>query len=154
MSSNMKEEVGDLWEYHPDTYVVIPTNGVVKNTGRAVMGAGLAKQAKKRFPDLDKELGEKITEHGNHVYAFQDKSIVTFPTKNDYRDDASIELIKSQLPRLARFADHNNLDKNAVAVPRLGCGLGNLSWRKVKPLLKDKLDSRFILVSYSKNIKR
>ena len=43
---------GDIWEHHNDgsRYIVIPTNIGWKTNGHNVMGAGLALQAKTRYP--------------------------------------------------------------------------------------------------------
>lgn len=142
------EEVRDnIWVFHPDYYVVVPTNGVVRQSGRAVMGAGLARQAKDRFDGLDKKLGAKLNRYGNHVYAFEDERVITFPTKDHYKDDSDLGLIQDELARLIQFADKQGFDDERIAVPQLGCGLGGLSWDVIRPLLKRRLDGRFLLVS-------
>lgn len=137
----------NIWVFHPDYYIVIPTNGVVRSSGKAVMGAGLARQANDRVVDLDERLGTKITQYGNHVYAFEDEKIITFPTKDHYKDDADLGLIQDELSRLVEFADKQSIDEEAIAVPQLGCGLGGLSWDVIQSLLKRQLDRRFLLVS-------
>ena len=40
----MLEIKGSLWSYRTCGYLVIPTNGLIKNNGFAVMGRGLALQ--------------------------------------------------------------------------------------------------------------
>lgn len=52
----MKEAQGDLWTL-PAEFRCITTNGIwSKNTGEAVMGAGVALDAKRRYPDLPRRL--------------------------------------------------------------------------------------------------
>ena len=59
---------GDLWQFYAVGEVIaIPTNGIVKSNGDAVMGAGLAKDAASRFPDLPKWLGDRLKQFGNAI---------------------------------------------------------------------------------------
>lgn len=70
-SSRLPHElIGNLWDFHraeSNCFIVIPTNGVLKANGDAVMGAGLAKQAAQQFPTLPKLLGQAIHDTGNAV---------------------------------------------------------------------------------------
>jgi len=67
----MLEAYGNIWDLAPDyDAVVITTNGYVKKNGEAVMGRGIAKEAKEIFPDLPLKLGKRITEHGNFCFGF------------------------------------------------------------------------------------
>ena len=67
----MREIEGDIWDFHKaGFFIVIPTNGFIKNDGECVMGRGLAYEAKRRFPDLPLELGKRIREYGNVVFVF------------------------------------------------------------------------------------
>lgn len=142
----IREVVGDLWDYPASVYV-IPTNGFVKkgNPRRAVMGAGLALQAATRYPNLPEVLGRCILGRGNHVYGIA-HNIVAFPTKNDWRDDASLELIEQSARELKELAD--KIGWPIVAMPRVGCGLGGLRWGHVKPVLEAVFgdDNRFVVV--------
>lgn len=64
------ELIGNLWDFYrteSDCFIVIPTNGVLKSNGEAVMGAGLAKQAAQRFPTLPQLLGQAIRHTGNRL---------------------------------------------------------------------------------------
>jgi len=92
------EEPGDLWDLHyQGHWIAITTNGIVKSDGRAVMGAGLAKQAADRFPDLPRVLGTHLRTCGNTPMAFPTMRIVTFPTKHHFRDASDIGLILDSL---------------------------------------------------------
>ena len=48
----MKEIKSDIWKVKAD-WICVTTNGKIRADGRAVMGAGIAKDAKIRFPDID-----------------------------------------------------------------------------------------------------
>lgn len=119
---------------------VIPTNLQVKKNGEAVMGAGLAKQAAERYPDLPKELGKYMTYGGLrrvHYLAFQ--NVLVFPTKNHWKDPADLQLIKDMATDTADWLWSIAGDNLFVTllVPKLGCGLGGLDWSVVKPLLQE-----------------
>lgn len=80
---------GNLWNYIGKANAVcITTNGFTKRSGQAVMGRGCAAQALKRYPGLDKTLGEMIGEHGNRTMRLTKErgtSIVAFPVKPTFR---------------------------------------------------------------------
>lgn len=58
----MREAFGDLWDFHaaPNAVACITTNGYVNGRGECVMGRGVARQAKARFPGIAKQLGTLI----------------------------------------------------------------------------------------------
>ena len=142
----MIEIRGNIFDQKCDA-ICITTNGIIKKNGEAVMGAGIALQAKIKYPQLPKLLAEKIAQEGNRVYSFKlddDRSIVTFPTKNHWRDDSDIELIKQSLLQLVWMTTQNEWEK--VCLPRPGCSNGKLKWTDVKRYVS-KLDDRFIVVN-------
>jgi hypothetical protein len=62
----MIEIIGDLWEegLNPSNNydaILIPTNGFVTKKGEAVMGRGVAFQAKSRYPEIVTRLGKLLT---------------------------------------------------------------------------------------------
>ncbi len=148
----MKEITGDIWNVAKtiagSTTLCITTNGVVGVDG-AIMGKGIAMEARERYPDLPKLLGRKLEKHGNHVFHFPDKTLFTFPTKNHWRDDAVPDLIVQSALELRHFVDYtDSIYLHKIFLPRPGCGNGGLDWEKqVKPLIKDILDDRFIIIS-------
>lgn len=62
----MKAIVGDLWAVEAD-FRSIPTNGDVNSKGSAIMGTGVALQARKRFPWVVEELGGALFHWGNNL---------------------------------------------------------------------------------------
>lgn len=146
----MIEATGNLFEYRVDA-VVVPVNWTTKANGEAVMGAGVAKQAAERWPWLPVRLGNLIEYAGGvSVRAFPTLPdglwVVAFPTKGDWRKPASLDLIEGLVPSLLRMAEHYHW--RTVALPRLGCGLGQLDWEtQVRPILADHLDDRFVVVT-------
>jgi hypothetical protein len=138
----MKEVKGNLWN-SDCTYTAVTTNNVIKRNGDLVMGAGIAKQAVQRFPRLPRILAEHIKANGNTPCLVKDYGILSFPTKYNWRNPSSIELI-AQSAKLAMAL----LPEDATcAMSRPGCGNGSLQWEQVRPVLEDILDDRFIVYS-------
>lgn len=127
------------------------TNGTVKYDGKAVMGAGNAKFVRDQF-GLDALLGKLLTKYGNrvfplgkHRYNGQEIMIFTFPTKEYWRNNSSLSLIRKSAIELREIADKLNITGN-IYIPAPGCSNGGLRWSQVKEQLHD-LDFRFIVYS-------
>jgi len=138
----MIEQVGNMW-YSCCDYVAVTTNNQIKRNGCLVMGAGVAKQAALRFPELPRLLAEHVSKNGNVPAVFDKMGIVTFPTKYNWRNPSDIELIRESAQTLVNIIP---ADKT-VAMSRPGCGNGNLEWSDVKTILEPILDDRFIIYS-------
>lgn len=144
----VREVVGDLFTYPADA-VVIAVNWRTKRNGEAVMGAGVARSAAERWPWLPRRLGQLIDaypdEPGTLSWAAGGYSyVVTLPTKRDWRHPADLDLIERGLQQLVTECGGHNWQ--TIALPRLGCGLGGLSWDDVRPILERYLDDRFVVV--------
>ena len=148
----MIEIVGDIWDQQCD-WLCITTNGIVKKDGRAVMGAGIALQAKQRYPNIDLILAKKIKERGNVVSSLVKdgkKVIIAFPTKNDWRDSSDIGLIIQSAEQLRKHF-FNNILKPLVMLPRPGCSNGGLEWTEVRESIAPILDDdKFIIIDRKK----
>jgi hypothetical protein len=127
---------------------VIPTNGQIDMRGFAVMGAGLALDAKNKYPELPARLGRKLKTQGNNVYFFTFHNrefepldvIFTFPTKGHWKDKSDMVLIEKSAVQLKGYMDELwDIwgDPTPFLAPKVGCGLGNLNWKDVKPLLEN-----------------
>ena len=147
----MRESTGDLWEKHKaGFFVVIPVNLSRKKNGHAVMGAGLALDAAKRFPDLPVKWG-RIMDRSKLMFE-HDHRLILFPTKKDWRDPASFDLIQDGAIVLQDTLSYEQSLPEwkaglIVYLPRLGCGCGRASWPEVFPVLNEILDERFIVLS-------
>ncbi len=144
----MKIDRGNLWTYSAD-FRVITTNGIVKHNGRLTMGKGVALEAKKLFPDIDKFLGHLVHMHGNHVYVYN--NIICFPTKHNWKDKSDLVLIEQSLNEMCNALKYykyrvkrNNI---SIVLPPVGCGNGGLDFEtQVRPLLEKYLDDRFTVL--------
>ncbi len=135
----MKIERGDVWDWHADGWwVVIPTNREIDKAGKAIMGAGLALQAKERFPDLPEwyagVLGRQPRDRRMVIEPNPRHRLLMLPTKWRWRDNASLLLIQKGLWSIHDWIDGFEIEhEKQVVIPPLGCGYGNLPWSHVKP---------------------
>lgn len=126
----------DSWSCKPTTPEIalcVTTNGMVKANGQAVMGAGMAKAFTKIYPQLPVILGQKLAYGGNQVYYLLTQGnvhILSFPTKNHWRDLSDLALIENSAITLAELAILKPYCTFVLTRP--GCGLGRLSWSAVK----------------------
>lgn len=147
----MKEVSGELFDLARGKVLVITTNGFVKKNGYAVMGRGCAKQAAELWPCLPSILGKSIGISGNTVQVLpveQDTytSVVSFPVKYNWWENAEISLIQQSAVDLQKLTDQEGW--TSVLVPRPGCGNGHLSWKDVQPVLLHVFDDRFTIVDF------
>lgn len=131
---------GDLFQSHAQA-LVNPVNCV------GVMGRGLAAEFKRRFPAYFKEYA-RLCQEGQmqpgrvRLHLCEAPAplqyIISFPTKEHWRNPSRIEWIEQGLRDLARQIELHALQ--SVALPALGCGLGGLDyWTQVRPLLTEIL---------------
>lgn len=118
--------------------IVNPVNCV------GVMGAGLAKQFKERYPRMFAKYQSccmaKLLEPGKLMLCKEsDKWILLFPTKNHWKDRSELIYIKQGLNKLV--AEYQLRGIKSIAIPKIGCGLGGLNWEEVKPLIIERLSS-------------
>lgn len=137
----MKIVYGNLWD-HPGIKV-IPTNGMLRSDGQAIMGSGAALEARVRYPDVPRVLGFQITLAGNIVHYLPTNSgtlLMSFPTKHDWKGPSNLQLIRESALLLARYAEMSRRD---YVLPRPGCGYGQLLWEDVcdviLPILPDNV---------------
>lgn len=133
--------------------VCVTTNGVIKQNGEAVMGAGIAKEANTRF-HLACKLAEYLRKYGNrpfnmgvftHEITGNQFAIITFPTKHHWREDSDQMLIKESAINLVKICDKWGIAK--CYLPQVGCANGHLDWdSQVQPILGSLLDDRFVVV--------
>ena len=148
----MKEIVADLWDlWEAGAWIVVPTNGSIKKNGDAVMGAGVALQAKRRLPWLPGDIGTVIATYGNVVLVLGVDHIVTFPVKHDWKQGADLALIEASAKQLLHWFMDANLNyverPETVFLPWVGCGNGGLDTPDVLPVLKKYLDHHFVVVT-------
>ncbi len=138
---------GDMYFSHMQT-LTISVNMV------GVMGKGLAARAKYQFPDVYVSYQDlckrKTLQIGRPALVKRESSLadqlsevpvetdygtwfLLFATKRHWKEDSKIEYIVSGLDWLKQ--NYKSLGITSLALPALGCGLGNLDWKAVGPLM-------------------
>lgn len=175
---SMKETIGDIFDYltDPETDAIcIFTNGITNKNGQAMAGAGQAGAAASRWWNFRDNLGNHIVLQGNtpgivgSVSWFKtgDGStkestmlipswvtekgkpyIVSFPTKDHFKDLAIPSLIERSARKLIELADKMQWKKVIMGRPGCGTFTGRLGWEtEVKPLIEKLLDDRFLIIT-------
>ena len=161
----------NLWHIDKVDAIGITTNGFVKCNGCAVMGRGIALQAKQRYPGIDRRLGELLRQNGNHVQIVWEKpTIFSFPVKPasfkcrsldeivsharyKYRigdvvpgflSVARLDIIERSARELVELSDKMGWMRVALNFP--GIGAGELKTDDVKKVVEPILDNRFVLL--------
>ncbi len=106
-----------------------------------VMGAGLAKAFKDKYPHMNEQYVVKcrngMLKPGKldiYVVDSSPKYIINFPTKDHWKFPSKLDYIYTGITELL-IAVHDWKIKS-VAIPALGCGLGGLDWAEVRPILE------------------
>lgn len=111
-----------------------------------VMGAGLAKEFKKRFPEYYSEyvqacrdgrmrLGIPLLQKTDYI-----PWVISFPTKDHWRNSSKYRTIMQGMLRMVSLvypAPPGVKLAHSVAIPALGCGLGGLKWSTVRDIIEE-----------------
>lgn len=107
------------------------------------MGRGIALAFKEAYPENFKAY-ESACKHGEVVpgklLVFETgqltnpRYIINFPTKRHWRGKSRIEDIDAGLDALVELIRDKHI--RSIAIPPLGCGLGGLNWKDVKPRIE------------------
>lgn len=140
----MIEKKINLWDIPDEDGVkAVTTNGITyldaMGVRQAVMGAGIALGAKKKYRYITSTLGKLLKEKGNIPFYLPEFNVITFPTKNEWRKPSTLELIAESAESLVKLVVYNDI--KMVFLPRPGTGLGGLNYEKeVRPILEKIFD--------------
>lgn len=107
-----------------------------------VMGAGIARQFKQRYPEMfeqyevDCEAG-KVQLGKMHVFERAEENpryVINFPTLRHWKDLSKLSDIKDGLDDLVEVVQQHQIQ--SIAIPPLGCGVGGLKWDDVRKLIE------------------
>lgn len=152
----MRETVGDIWDLRLSHWLCITTNQGWRSNGDNIMGAGLAKQAAQRFPNLPRRYGAFCRMYPGAARLYPYKShetwLLMYPTKAlnpatphlSWRGKSSIDLIERCAVELVKFSETS---ERPIAVPALGCKNGGLNVHDVLDVLSKYLKSdQFVFI--------
>lgn len=113
------------------------------------MGAGIAKEFKKKFSIFENQKEKIINEYSknkNGVLILKNNIffIANLVTKDKYWQKPTYESLEFSLLNMKKILENNNVKINRLLMPKIGCGLDKLNWSQVKSLLyKIFQDSNF-----------
>ena len=133
---------GNVFEFEDVDYACITTNSILNKKGELVMGAGVALEAKQRFPELPKIYGNKIQRLGlvsGEYYLLQHNNLIAFQTKVHYKDKSPLGLVKKSVTRLKFLA--TLFDDCIFGLPFPAINNGGLTKEMVLPIIESLPDN-------------
>ena len=133
-------EVGDMWSaWEISDLFLITTNGSFTADGKLVMGRGIARQGRDRFPGLDVALANTLSvpvrRYGLLVGPrWPEAKLGLFQVKLRYWDDATPELIRLSTQMLLEWLEEHPDVRVDLNFP--GIGYGRLSPDVVRPIIE------------------
>lgn len=137
----MKLKTGDMWKVYDEADMfLITTNSFIKQNGALVMGAGIAKQARDKFPGIDLALGSRIQHLGTYGLLLSEnwpeRKLGAFQVKLHFKDSASLQLIEYSCKILTNFIVYNGLEHDKIHLNFPGIGNGKLEIEDVFPIVE------------------
>ena len=104
------------------------------------MGKGIALQFKSRYPEMYKQYRAQCLAGTFNLgdvfeYVAGDERIYNLGTQKTWRTTADLNAIKISIHKMLVLASQNQV--KAIAIPKIGAGLGGLSWEVVKDCIED-----------------
>ncbi len=133
---------GNMWSKFGEVDLFcITINGTFKADGSLVMGAGIAKEAKKRMPGIERIISAQFRTYLMHepyllpmVLASKSQMMGLFQVKHHFAEPASIELINRSTVQLFRYIA--SYPKMTVCLNFPGIGNGKLKRSEVLPIVE------------------
>ncbi len=122
---------------------------------QGIMHAGIAKVFKEKYPKMFKEY-KSYCQNGlfqpGEIHFYRNPlgkpHIINIATQFDLKTGANLEYIEKGLREIETH--YSQWEIQSLGLPRIGCQLGKLFWRDVKPLIYDVFsDSKLeVIVAY------
>lgn len=99
-----------------------------------VMGKGIAVAFKEQYPDMYNEYrrlcwDNKLKPGGVFFYAASDRVIANLVSQDKPGPNARYSWAVESIRKAMDYANERHI--KAVAIPRIGCGIGGLEWRQM-----------------------
>jgi O-acetyl-ADP-ribose deacetylase (regulator of RNase III) len=140
-----KEIKGDLLDLFDKGEFEVIAHGA---NCRCIMGAGIAKQIKERYPEAYyADLYDKrsfLDKFGDMSFNY-DETIYNLYTQLEPGPNADLTAISMSLKKL-NFIHSDHL--TTIGLPIIGCGIGGLDWKDVKPIIQKELNDMDVTVVF------
>lgn len=97
------------------------------------MGAGIALEFRRRFPDMPAYCLSRKPRVGEAVLYEDSRRIFNLVTKQRHFHKPTYDTLTAALADMKRLAASSHTPR--IAMPLIGCGLDRLQWDKVRPLI-------------------
>ena len=106
-----------------------------------VMGKGLALTFKQKYVENYAQYIKACQAHKLHpgqilIVQDHDQLIINAATKRHWKDESQEEWVIDAIVHIAAWLTIRPEIKS-IAIPKLGCGLGGLSWGRIRPIMED-----------------
>lgn len=140
---------GDVFASNVEA-IVIPVNCV------GVAGAGIALEARKRFPEWYRQYGSDCTSGrltiGSITFcAYYNQFLFNFPAKDHWKLPSRYEYIEKTMPELRKKVEY--IGVKSLALPAVGCGLGGLNFNVIRALAEKTFQDSSVDVLFYKPAK-
>lgn len=129
-------------QYKKNSNILVSKDDAIVNAVncQGIMGAGLAKQFKTKYPEMflayEKACDFGFVSPGRNHYWYDEKEkqwIVNFVTKDSWKEPSEYSYISAGLQNLIEFVAEEKI--NSISIPALGCGLGGLDFDTVDGMI-------------------
>lgn len=135
-------EHGDMWDIFDYTnHFIFTGNNYIKQNGALVMGRGIAREVRDRFPGVDLAIGKQVdvrTKHGFYGLILG-RHIGVFQVKRHFGEAADLGLISDSAFILSDVAGRNPENRFDMNFP--GIGNGHLKYNDVLPIIQNLPDN-------------
>lgn len=120
-------EEGNMWDVFGKTDMFcITTNATIKKNGALVMGRGIARQARDRFPGIDVVAGKIIVDLYDyylvHIGVYDNQNLFAFQVKHEYHNKAELDLIRRSSYKLFGKILFCGIERVDLNFPGIGNG--------------------------------
>lgn len=135
-------EKGDMWSvFGKTTIFMITTNPIMKKDGSIVMGRGIAKQAKEKFPSIPFDFGEQRrkmflnTYNVGYIGTYEDQDVWYFMVKDHWANKARLDIISNACAEIKTWVSFSEKGER-IDLNFPGIGNGGLTREEVLPIIE------------------
>lgn len=149
-------ECGNMWDIFGKTDLFyITTNPIRRHDGAVVMGRGIAKEAKDRYPDLPYIFGRRLDyltlpdaefRYTGWIGRFDEQTVCYFMVKDHWRSEARLDYIDASCKALiadnmSRGIPGGYMHSTRIDLNFPGIGNGKLKREDVLPIIEQLPDN-------------